>query len=169
MLIKWPCFAVWMRSHCVLIRTQLFSCCLNKRKLSSWKETICSHQESACLGQIVIIPPLSFCLMHFVSFLKSSSHCWCCSTPLYFTTYVLSCSNLHSPTVTFDHLTEKFYPAESTSCLSLEPLIPSAVDSHPPSCWNSAQLTQTGSDIGASATTAGVECYFWSSISNGIL
>lgn len=96
-------------------------------------------------------------------------HCSCCFNSSIF--WIFYCTLPTSPSsspptgiissaVTFDHVKVKSYPMETTSCLSLKLLIPSAMYSHPPSHWNSAQLTQTGTDIGASAITAG-----WSVIS----
>lgn len=151
-------FVVWMSSHFLLIRIQLFS-------LSWGKLIICSCPESAGPGRSY---GTSCSFLAFL-FFWSLSHCCCCSNSFIF--LILSCTlptspssfpptNIIESTVTFDHVKVKLYPVATASCLSLQLPIPSAMYLHPPFHWKYVQLTQTGTDIGASATTAG-----WSVIS----
>lgn len=177
--MKRPCSAVWMRSHCVLIRTQLFSRCLCKRKLSSWKETICSRLESAGLGQIAIIPPLSFCLLHFVSFFETIIplllllqllHILCILI-LFLSLHHL-CFVLFQPALAYSHLWPSYREILPGGNNFL--FVPWATDTI--SCWLTSSFSLKFCAVDTNwywyrckCHYSGVECYFWGSISNGIL
>lgn len=91
--------------------------------------------------------------------ISTPSYFWYCVVPLPTLPHSFLPTSIIT-TGTFDHVKVKLHPLETTSCLSLKPLISSAMHSHPPFHRNSAQLTQTGTDIGARATAVG-----WSVIS----
>lgn len=146
--------------------------CLYLRRLWSWRKTFSSCLESAGLRLNMIThfyspslcqSPFFLCLSIFIPllcFMSTPPHSPISLIPLFFFFFTPhSCNQL------WPSLKKNCWvlPTGSVSCLPLVPLIPSALRSHPPSCLNSAQLTQNQYWFRDEYIYAGVGCYFWSS------